>query len=141
MPSLAGISAINRPHSTIDIMAPANVGCFNEPISAPGRRRFNLGELCLQFLIQFKQNLQSLLSDKNCRCRYIGQCPAFSDPLKQSCVVHIVLHVCLFARISSIEDMLKSPFNPPNGHRWRHHADFSKIRSKTIVPIKTPRIK
>jgi hypothetical protein len=63
--SLERISAINKPQSMIDSVAPASDGWLNEPISSPGIRRFNRGELCLQLLIQFRQTLQSLLLDKN----------------------------------------------------------------------------
>ncbi len=46
----------------------------------------------------------------------MGHGLAFSDPLKQLCVVHIVVHTFLFDRISIIEDMENNPAIPPMGH-------------------------
>ncbi len=64
-PSLEKITAASKPESAIVNNAPAKEGCLNELISAPGIRRFKRVTLCVQFLIQFRQTLQSLLSDRN----------------------------------------------------------------------------
>ena len=130
------ISAINKPERIIENIAPGRDGCLSELISAPGILIFKRAARCAQFLIQFRQTLQTLLSDRNCRCKNIGHGPALSDPLKQSCVVHIVVHTFLFARTSIREDMENSPLIPPKGHRWRHQADFSKIRSTIMAANK-----
>ena len=136
MPVLETISAASKPESIIENIAPGRDGCFKELISAPGILRFKRVARCVQFLIQFRQTLQSLLSDRNDRCKNIGHGSAFSDPLKQSCVVHIVLHTFLFARISIKEDMENRPIIPPRGQRWRHQADFSKIKSTIMATNK-----